>query len=506
MFIFVTGKWRKWIKRSKQSDESRIYQPYEYKNFFKLINLHVIMKHFIKGMTLLLAGISFMACSKDVAFDENAQKEAKAQAEIAQKFATYESDFVKAFGSVAANHKWGFDQTTGFTTRAAVVSSTDYWIIPENCWGPSQNKEGWNASDIRQKFIDKGKEGGILSELTDFSFDNYFLQHVKKVQGKQGGKIKKSIDILEAYDSKNKKWQPVTNFKAGDNPNGTFTTTAEDTYYYQPTHKSVKGTTLMEDMGGAADNATGASNGKLFRLKNTDGTYNYDYGFIRTTAYHKDLKKDIENEPFLVFQLPGKDEGNYLYWVIRLGVAEKATEPDPVVAEGRVLCEDMGANDFDFNDVVFDATIYNTGEIKIKVLAHGGILPIAIDGQLVTLGNMTNTGVNKADIQEFTIAAVDGQPKYASIDAIPVVVNPNGEAGNTWVLDAPLNSAPQKVCVPVGTDWPDEYVIISKAYTPFNQWVNTTMPSEWSKTVVSRYTDLDLSNNADDWTEPVEGD
>jgi cell division initiation protein len=35
------------------------------------------MKSIIKGMTLLLAGVMVMACSKDVAFDENAQKEAK---------------------------------------------------------------------------------------------------------------------------------------------------------------------------------------------------------------------------------------------------------------------------------------------------------------------------------------------------------------------------------------------------------------------------------------------
>ena len=58
------------------------------------------MKHFIKGMTLLLAGVIVMACSKDVAFDENAQKEAqqaKAQAELAQKYATYQADFVKTF-------------------------------------------------------------------------------------------------------------------------------------------------------------------------------------------------------------------------------------------------------------------------------------------------------------------------------------------------------------------------------------------------------------------------
>ena len=35
------------------------------------------MKTIFKGMVLLLAGASFVACSKDVSFDENAQKQAE---------------------------------------------------------------------------------------------------------------------------------------------------------------------------------------------------------------------------------------------------------------------------------------------------------------------------------------------------------------------------------------------------------------------------------------------
>lgn len=86
------------------------------------------MKSIIKGMTLLLAGASFVACSKDVAFDENAQKEAKAQAELQQKFSAYDSEFVKAFGSIAPNHKWGFDKTRATETRGAVTN------VPNDAW------------------------------------------------------------------------------------------------------------------------------------------------------------------------------------------------------------------------------------------------------------------------------------------------------------------------------------------------------------------------------------
>ncbi|MBP5799808.1 MAG: hypothetical protein J6W43_07850 [Prevotella sp.] len=422
-------------------------------------------KSLFMGIALLSVGFAFMACSHDTVSNENYVEK--------KRGAEYQQAFNKAFGTIASGHKWGFDQTTGHKTRTAVTETNEYWIIPENCWGGSQNKEGWNANEILGWII-KDAEGNILPTLADFSFDNYFLQHVEKVKGKAGNSIK----CMEAFNSNTGEWEAVTNFKKGDNPNGTFTVTAENTYFYAPINKSAHGTTLMTDMGGAAynneNNSADPANGKLFRLLKTDGTYNYNYGFFRKTAYHKDLKKDIVNEPFLAFEIEGD------YWVIRLGVGEKATEPDPVLAEGRVFCEDMGANDFDFNDVVFDAKIMRTGEINIKVLAHGGTLPIAIDGVLVPLGQMTNTGVNEDDIYEFTIDAVNGQPKYATIDAIPVTVNPNGGAENTYSLEAPIGSAPQKICAPVGTLWPKEYTKISDAYSPFTTWVSILDPANWT--------------------------
>ena len=433
----------------------------------------------LNGFAMLLCGVAFVACShNDASFDEGYQ----AKSEALQRETKYEDAFVKAFGSIAPGHQWGFDQTTGHSlTRQAVTSTNEYWVIPRNCWGGSQNKEGWNANEIRAMVI-KDTEGNMLPTLSDFSFDNYFLQQVEKVNGQGGGKVRQGIKWLEAFNSKTGKWEHVTNFDGGDNPDGEFVITAENTYFYAPKNKSADGTTLMADMGGAADPA----NGKLFRLLNSDDSYNYNYGFIRANANHKDLKETINNEPFLVFEIPGKNEGQYLYWVIRLGVGEKITEPnDPISAEGRVLCEDMGANDFDFNDVVFDATIMKTGVIKIKVLAHGGVLPIAVAGVEVTLGQMTNTGVNNADIQEFTIDAVNGNPKYASVAAIPVTVNPNGTAGDSYNLEANVGTAPQKICAPIGTRWPKEYTKISDAYSPFGNWVNNATPADWTNAMKS---------------------
>jgi len=448
----------------------------------------------LTGFAVLSLGMAMVSCSSTDVYDENFAKNAADN----QRIGKYEEAFTQAFGQVNKNHKWGFDQTTGIKTRQAITESTQVWEIPENLWGGAQNKEGWNANDLGENKVKENeeilanafKEGTVPStSLTDFSFNNYFLQHVEQPNG---GNIKNSIERLEAYNSTTGKWETVTNFSAGKN-NDNFTIVADATYYYGNINRSAKGTTLMADMGGAPD-----ANHHLFRVVEKDGNqevYNYDYRLIRMDAYHKDLKKTIEGEPFLFFQFPPKN-GNKgdSYWVIRLGVAEIIETP--IVAEGRVLCEDMGANDFDFNDVVFDAWMYKNGDIKIKILAHGGELDIKVAGVPVELEKMSNTGLKSVATQEFTILAKDHN--YKSIADIPVEVFPNGFADNlhSFPLEAIEGKVPQKVCAPVGTNWPDEYIRISNAYTSFTNWVTESNPARWTFQIKPRLVNLNLDDNS----------
>lgn len=429
----------------------------------------------------MLLGITMVSCSSKDLYDENKVNES----EIIKRTAKYEDAFTRTFGSVATNHHWGFDQTTGVQTRTALTSSTAQWIIPENLWGGHQNKEGWNANDLNAAFVKMNQAGGATSTLSNFNFNNYFLQHVEKPDG---GNIKNSIVRMEAYNSNTGNWETVTNFSSGQN-NRDFQLLCETTYYYQPVNSSAAGTTLMTGMGGAAD-----ANGHLFRIVYDNGEYNYNYGFLTVDSYHKDLKKTIEGEHYLAFQFPPKNgNASNSYWVIRLGEAN--TTETEVFAEGRVLCEDMGANDFDFNDVVFDAYIMQNGDLKITILAHGGQLDISVAGVPVTLGKMTNTGVNTDATQTINIPA--GSHSYRSIDQIPVEVFPNGFADNLnhFPLESIVGQVPQKICAPIGTNWPDEYIKISDAYTSFNQWVTESNPARWTFITVPRFVDLQLSNN-----------
>ena len=161
------------------------------------------------------------------------------------------------------------------------------------------------------------------------------------------------------------------------------------------------------------------------------------------------------------------------------------------------MCEDLGnIGDFDFNDVVFDATIMNDGSINIEILASGGTLPISVAGVPVTLGTMTNTGerVNN-NTQKFTIsAATAAKNGWTTLKSIPVEVT--GKDGEKYQLTADWGEAPGKFCTYIGLPWADEYVNINDAYNGFSSWVRSEKPEQWWNSHMSIIlTDLDLSNN-----------
>ena len=325
-------------------------------------------KIFNVGVMALAITAALSGCSKNTDMSEAEVQQYQQEKKVAELRKAYSTAFAKAFGTISPNNAWGFDRTTGSVTRTASVRETLFWDIPENLWGGSTNKEGWNANEAEDDF----KNNKFVAVLSSFNFNNYFIQHVEKPKNDKNNK-KKTIEILQAWNSKLSKWEDVTNFEQGDNPDGEFKIVAEDTYFYTNIHKSAKGTTLMKDMGGAPCNETGDGKGKMFRLKLADNAgYSYNYTIKMVENRHKDLKKDVV-EPMLGFRIP-----NGSYWVMRLAEARLLT--DDVVAEGRILCEDMGANDFDFNDVVFDIVKAENGKTTLKLICAGGVLPLRIMG------------------------------------------------------------------------------------------------------------------------------
>lgn len=414
------------------------------------------MKTIVKGMLLLLAGASFVACSKDVSFDENAQK----QAAIEKMITNYDVAFVNHFGAIASNQDWGFGQAKGIgsLTRGISVGEDKKKDAPVDCEfkipsNITHIKNGEVANAAQTQF--RNGQGVDIDGVNnpDVDFVNFWMQHFNTAQGSHQG-----LANVEVYET-GKGWVDVTGFVNGK---------GNDVTYFQKNTQS-KGTALLTGMAGkSGDPNEGPSKGKLFRFKvSSTGQYSYDYKFL-----------DFEYGEYK-FLVLGLNAGNGDWWefVIRPAIGQNG-----LVEEGRIMCEDLGdTKDFDFNDVVFDAKRYDNGNIEITLLAAGGVLPIYVANEDVhaRLGSMKNTGEG-SDVEPYKFIVTG----YASILDIPVkVVLDTDDTQNAkkyeYVLGAPVGKVPQKICAPIGTDWPKEYKDIKEAYSNFNAWVQENNPKLW---------------------------
>ena len=172
-----------------------------------------------------------------------------------------------------------------------------------------------------------------------------------------------------------------------------------------------------------------------------------------------------------------EDKRDYIYndWIIKIVPGKGYSEEDKVKESGRIICEDLGTiGDFDFNDVVFDATIYESGKTIITILAAGGKLDISVAGVYVgdpnVMGKMVNTIKGGATHEPYTFEATN---KYNSLKDIPVIVNKNDDVYNvySYELSCEAGQAPQKICVPNSFRWCQEYKNIKEVYPHFITWV-----------------------------------
>lgn len=427
-------------------------------------------KYFISGVLAIAISAVFTGCSKSTdLYDEGAQQQAenaKKQAQVTELFATYQTEFVKTFGAIKPGHKWGFENRS---TRAVATENYKNYELPN--W--IKNPEGNSFYSKNKNSFNNGASGSLQS----IPFEDYFVQHVfKQTSNGSGGSGSNSqhqqMSQLQAYNYNTGDWEDVTGFEGG-----------KDVHHLTDHQgkKMTKGVTLMVNMG------TPTANQPQFRWINSDGTFS-------CTNY---IIKQINGEYYLGLGYVNKGTDNdnkYDAWIIKLVKAEGVPN---FKDRGRIMCEDLGnIGDFDFNDVVFDATIMNDGSINIEILAAGGTLPITVAGRPVTLGTMMNTGENWTDAtQSFTIPAAEAAENgWTTLLSIPVKVT--GKDGIEYELQANDGQAPGKFCTYIGLPWADEYVNINLAYAGFSTWVGTEQPQTWWENQENEiYTDLDLTNN-----------
>ena len=214
-------------------------------------------------------------------------------------------------------------------------------------------------------------------------------------------------------------------------------------------------------------------------------------------------------------------DGYFSDWIVTLTEAKRASnensggneeeEDNTFESVVRVIAEDMGDqtpnedSDFDFNDVVFDVTYVSEGEVKIKILAAGGTLPLTVgwngSGDYIThevhymLGYSEATMINtNANVGYHQDGVAPYEFKYTGTfrkdyfrqdvrDNIPLKVRKSG----VWYdITAPIGKAAGKLCVGTDYEWCDERLDIDTKWRNaegglFLQYVNnpTKLTNYW---------------------------
>ena len=175
---------------------------------------------------------------------------------------------------------------------------------------------------------------------------------------------------------------------------------------------------------------------------------------------------------------------NYEDWIVRIS-------PATFKAAKRIIAEDLAANesDFDYNDVVFDATITKeqipSMNYALKYVAHvtlraaGGTMPLYIGSKEVhalfgvdtgTMVNTDNGTVTKPIVQFTEIlgdANYDNVMAYSIKDILVKVLTNNGEI----TLESNVGKPSEKLCVSTSYIWCKEREPIQEKYPDFKRYV-----------------------------------
>lgn len=400
----------------------------------------------MKKIVLFIVGFLTIACSHETTiYTEQELTELK-----------YNQAFEQTFGKISSSQTWGFSQ---ILTRSAMPNSNEWgtangagyldWPQPDEITDTELNK-------VLEVFNQIGAES--YKPLVEW--ENFFVQQV--YCGPNGSKMNELAATVD-YEIKTNviSWWPyeATTERISRTPfddiinnfnNGNCTSNGGCMLMWNSSTK---------DFSYKTSQSGGQRWYKHWRMEQIDG--NYYVGFDHEAVRQADANDNEE------------DVRDYIYndWIIKL-IPGKSYSEDKIKESGRIICEDLGTvGDFDFNDVVFDATIYESGKTEITLLAAGGTLDISVDGVNVgeVLGKMVNTGLTKVNTYYFV-----SSNKYNNLIEIPIVVSKTNSAEEitSYELSAKRGKAPQKICVPKTFKWCKEYKSIKDAYPGFSDWVN----------------------------------
>ena len=409
------------------------------------------MNPFFKLGTMLTivagAAMTISSCSSNDApeFDPNAETKWN-----------FQTEFVKQFGEIASNQNWGFNSVGVYTMPSSTrtVIKTDH---PDyKLYEP--------APEVKQAQIDEVKVA--FQKIPDnfdsepINFDRFFVQHV---------------------------YMSNRTYPAGNNQDVVGSNHMDHLKVWKDDENGEHANDFNRDAGSTVLFINSGTH-KFSYINSTDGQDHFDYIVKQVGGYYYvgfSFKANGQNPNEQV-----KGDNNYDDWIVRIvpanlkGGEEKNTQ--------RIIVEDLGSiGDFDYNDLVFDAYVYNKDGgtwANITLRAAGGTLPIYICGCEekvevhdkcgVSRTTMVNTkkGTVDKDPVEFTIKLRNEVSSSFNANDIEVKVDNNG---NVIPLTSNVGKAPEKICVDTSFEWCDEKVNVKTVYPDFAKYVSNPSISKW---------------------------
>lgn len=480
--------------------------------------------------------------------------------------ARYERQFSDAIGTPAPRHAWGFDIASFFMSQNQTQTRTIY-KQDENICTTDENGNTVNLTvaefygkpaDITQREHDEvynwftNHRVNWQNDYANCGDGNYFTGSTKQFDGKaytrSGEEGYKMLDMGSL----------VTN-----SPNKIGTCSVDSTLFFNGWIQYVNSDYTYDEiaLNGSKYNCSSMNNLKVVDLKGSyqvhlnefNGSGGYGWGkqsgmnaILATDSnfneieYHSSID-GLYHDKYIIVHLVGSDySGWYLGmdlegggqngnqrvkadgvcndWIIKICDAGQS-----MFNPARILCEDLGSNDFDFNDVVIDIAAEvgaNCALATVTVKAVGGTIPVCI-----TYGHPDDIEANafnkdgKFELHELFGAAV-GQPinvhapggmettreiswkvgfgreydeadynypdEQLNIHKFNVLVQHSSRAEWLTIRNYDEDNAvcaPQMICVPTTVDWPSENQPIVEKYPKFKEWVANPTKFFWTNTV-----------------------
>ena len=370
----------------------------------------------------------------------------------------FQTEFVKQFGEIASNQNWGFKSVGVYTMPSSTrtVYKTD---MPE-CYQYYEPAPDVTPDQIEAVKLAFQNIEDLVSEQPNYT--RFYVQHV--YMSDRTYKDGYNQDVVGSNHMDHLKvWK--------DDENGE---------HANDFNRNAGSTVLFINSGT-----------KKFSYSNsTDSQEHFDYIVKKVGDYYYvgfSFKATGQNPNQQV-----EGDNNYDDWIVRIVPAKLKGEEDKNTQ--RIIVEDLGSiGDFDYNDLVFDAYVYNKDGgtwANITLRAAGGTLPIYICGceekvevhdkfgvSRTTMVNTKNGTVDK-DPVEFTIKLKNATSSSFNANDIEVQVENNG---NVMTLTSNVGRAPEKICVDNSFYWCDEKVNVKTVYPSFSKYVNDPTVGDWWK-------------------------